>query len=363
MLATGDAPRHLASKCWRPGPRVVAARYMERQKVLMRTRTQKKHGCVIRSIAALAVLLLITCGGLGIATQLIVRQAEARYPATAFVTLEETRLHYASEGSGSPVVFIHGGNGQLQDFTLSPVFGPVAAEFHAIAVDRPGLGYSEKPVNEDMTPDVQARLLREALEELGVERPLLVGQSWGGVVVLAYALDYPESVSGLVLMGVAPYPRERATDPFWAVARVPVIGDVLVRTVFVPTGHYLLSPVLLKQSAGSFAPLDKVPPSFYDTNIALGLRPKQILSAAEESVVIPASLESLSERLREITVPVTVLVGELDTHAVEQAEQLKRDITGSIVVVVDGANHHFWYAYPQVVVEAIQSTWDRVEEE
>lgn len=329
----------------------------------MRTRTQKKRGCVMRAIAALAVLLLITCGCLGIATQIIVRQAEARYPAAAFVTVEETRLHYASEGSGRPVVFVHGGNGQLQDFALSPVFAPVAAEFHATAFDRPGLGYSEKPANGDMTPAVQARLIREALEELQVERPLLVGQSWGGVVALAYALDNPESVSGVVLIGVAPYPRERTTDPFLAVARVPVIGDLLVHTVFVPIGHYLLSPVLLEQSVGSFAPLSQVPPSFYDTNIALGLRPKQILSAAEESVVIPASLESLSERLHEITVPVTVLVGELDTHAAEQAARLKNDIVGSTVVIVDGANHYFWYAYPEVVVEAIRSTWDRVEEE
>lgn len=92
---------------------------------------------------------------------------------------------------------------------------------------------------------------------------MLVGQSWGGIVALAYALDYPESVSGIVLMGVAPSPRERATDPFLAIAiaRVPIIGDLLVHTVFVPTGHYLLSPVLLDQSAESFdlPPIKRIP--------------------------------------------------------------------------------------------------------
>lgn len=61
----------------------------------MTKRTQTRRGCVARAIVALTMLLLITCGSPGIATQLLVRQAEARYPATAFVTVEDTRLHYA----------------------------------------------------------------------------------------------------------------------------------------------------------------------------------------------------------------------------------------------------------------------------
>jgi len=108
---------------------------------------QTNRGCVMRAIAALGVVLVTGYGSLGIVTRLIVMQAEAKYPAAAFVTVEETGLHYVSEGSGRPVVFVHGGNGRLQGLTLCPVFAPIAAEFRAIAFDRPGLGCSEKPAS------------------------------------------------------------------------------------------------------------------------------------------------------------------------------------------------------------------------
>lgn len=326
-------------------------------------RITTKPGCARRAIILLTVALPVICGSLGLGTRLIVRQAEARYPASDFVTVEAASLHYTRAGVGRPVVLLHGGSGQLQDFSTSPVYPPLTNEFSTIAFDRPGLGYSEKPADEALTPEVQARLLFEALGALGIQRPLLVGQSWGGVVALAYALEYPESVSGIVLMGVAPYPRARRTDPFYALARLPVIGDLLVHTLFVPIGRYLLSPALLKQGAASFAPLDQVPPGFYAKSIALGLRPAQILAEAEESVVIPASLDSLSKRLPEIAVPVTILVGELDPYAFEQAARLEQDLPGSVVIVVADAAHYFWYAYPDVVVEAVRNTWERVEQE
>jgi pimeloyl-ACP methyl ester carboxylesterase len=108
-------------------------------------------------------------------------------------------------------------------------------------------------------------------------------------------------------------------------------------------------------------PLERVPAEFYDETLALGLRPRQIEAEADEATVIPASLPSLAARLPEVRAPVTVVAGALDTHAAEQAPRLARDLPDATVVIVEGADHYLWYAYPDVVVQAMQDTWERAD--
>jgi pimeloyl-ACP methyl ester carboxylesterase len=79
-----------------------------------------------------------------------------------------------------------------EDFELS-VLLDLAAErqCHVVAFDRPGFGYSDRPRGAMWPPARQADLLRQAFARLGIERPIIVGHSWGTLVALALALDHP----------------------------------------------------------------------------------------------------------------------------------------------------------------------------
>jgi len=66
------------------------------------------------------------------------------------------------------------------------------------------------------------------------------------------------------------------------------------------------------------------------------------LHSRKSRFLAPSSLQSLAERLNEIKAPVTIVVGELDTDAIEQAPQWEKDISDSMVIVVEGANHYLW---------------------
>jgi pimeloyl-ACP methyl ester carboxylesterase len=291
----------------------------------------------------------------------LVRQAEAEYAPAEFVTVEGLQLHYLSEGSGRPVVFIPGGYGKIQDFTLSPLFDPVAMEYQAVFLDRPGLGYSERPTHEDATPPAQVRLIHGALQQLNIEKPVLVGQSWGGIIALQYALDYPDDLAGIVLLGVAPYPRERDSDPISEIVRMPILGDLVLHTLYVPLGYHIMGPAFLEESVEYFAPLDTVPAS-YSATLGLEIRPSHARAGADEERIIPLYLETLSARLAEISVPVVIVVGDLDTHAIEQAPRLEEDIPNSRVTVVEGAHHLLWFSLPEIVVDAVQETWTWADE-
>lgn len=304
----------------------------------------------------LVVITIILVGG-KIYTDILVQRAEAKYPPANFVTVENVRLHYIDAGSGQPVIFIAGGSGKVQDFSLSPLYELAMNKYRVIIIDRPGLGYSEKPTDEEVTPDVQARLIYEALNEIEIEKPIIVGQSWGGVIALAYAQEYSSELSGIVLLGSSPYPRERQTDFFNVIARTPIIGEFIVHTIYVPIGRHWVAPVIIEQNKDYFAPLDSVPETFYDSTIELGLRPSHVLASAKETLIIPASLAALVSDLEKVNVPVIIVDGDQDTHAIEQATRLEQDLPMSRVVIVEGANHYLWFSKAEVVIEAIQELW------
>ena len=121
------------------------------------------------------------------------RQVERQHPPTGrFVEVDGVRLHYLERGAGPPVVLLHGNVVTAEDWILSGVLDQVAEQGHrVIAFDRPGYGYSDRPRGTAWTAAAQADLLRRAFARLGIERPVVVGHSWGTLAALALALADP----------------------------------------------------------------------------------------------------------------------------------------------------------------------------
>jgi pimeloyl-ACP methyl ester carboxylesterase len=144
-----------------------------------------------------------------------------------FVDIDGTRVHYQEAGeTNAPVmVLIHG----FASSTLvwSKVFLDLAsAGFRVIAPDMLGYGYSGKPRNGEYTIKGQASLLNALLEKLHIKHANFVGSSYGGAVAATCALDYPNRVERLVLVGAVS--NNRPLD--FALMRLfgaRVLGDVV----------------------------------------------------------------------------------------------------------------------------------------
>ena len=121
------------------------------------------------------------------------------------VTVDGVPLYFLRIGAGPPVVLIHGASGNLRDWTLGAAQA-IAAANTVFAFDRPGPGLSGRPPRGNERLAVQAGLIRGGLARLGVGRARLVGHSYGGSVALAWALDAPESVDGMVLLATPSHP-------------------------------------------------------------------------------------------------------------------------------------------------------------
>jgi len=281
------------------------------------------------------------------------QQTEKNYPPDGeFVTVEGVKLHYISKGEGKTVVFLHGGILTGNDFRDAI---DLAAEqgYRAIAFDRPGYGYSERPKNKRVTPRDQVRLIHGALRQLGVQKPVLVGHSWSGTMTLAYALDYPDEVSGVVLLAGAMYkegyPAERG-DLISQLVTTPVIGDLFLHTVIrSPLGAALTKLTLTH----TFAP-EPIPEGYREATLAFWLRPGQFKANREDVLAFVPAAKEASKRYREIRIPLIIMVGENDPFGTkEQAHRLKREVPHAKLKVIPGVGHMIPQNHPELVMRAL----------
>lgn len=281
-----------------------------------------------------------------------VKKAEQAYPATGqFVEVENVKLHYVSKGKGKTIVFLHGG--VLSTYDFDQVTKIASRNYHTIVFDRPGYGYSERPKEEPVTPEVQARLLRGALKALAVEKPILVGHSMSGAVVLSYVLNYPEEIDGVILLGAAAYGGKAYPagdgDSLSKLIHTPIIGHFLLYILLIPIGRVIMKFML----RSTFHP-DPVPEEYAKITTALWLRPRQFKANREDILFFSPYVNSISNRYKEIQIPVTIVVGDADPfNKEEQSYRLHKEIPHSKLIELSNIGHMIPQVRPEAVVEII----------
>ena len=280
------------------------------------------------------------------------RKAEREHPPTGrCVTVNGVRLHYIERGEGPPVVLLHGNVVMAEDFRTSGVLELIARRHRVIAFDRPGFGYSERPHGSAWSARAQADLLRDALDVLGIHRPVVLGHSLGAAVALALALNHPDDVRGLVLLSGYYYPTLRADVLLSSPPAIPVLGDLL-RFSISPLLGKLFQPLLLK---GMFSPLP-VPASFtMGSTPNMSLRPGQIRAESQDGVALIPGVIAMRHRYQELTMPVVIMAGTKDGVVnAKQPRRLHAQSPHSTLRLVPGVGHMLHYAAPEEVAEAIE---------
>src|SRR5262249_4364290 len=116
-----------------------------------------------------------------------------------YAEVEGLRLHYVEDGAGDPVLLLHGE--PTWSFLYRKVIPPLAAVARAIAVDYPGFGRSDKPLERGWyTYDRQCEMLSRFVDQLDLQRLTLVVQDWGGPLGFRLAVEQPDRVERLVVM-------------------------------------------------------------------------------------------------------------------------------------------------------------------
>ena len=140
----------------------------------------------------------------------LAKDAERRNPPKGqFLEIDGVRLHYVERGKGEPLVLLHGNGSMIQGLQSSGLLDKAAKKYRVIVFDRPGYGHSRRPRGTLWTPEAQADLIHEALQELDATPAIVLGHSWGASVAVALGLKHEDSVKALVLASGYYYPTAR----------------------------------------------------------------------------------------------------------------------------------------------------------
>ena len=311
---------------------------------------------------ALSLLLLIAvfyAGIYGWATVRAARAEAANPPAGSFIEVDGRRIHYIEAGDGPPVVLLHGAFGSLRDYTYS-LMPKLAERYRVIAFDRPGLGYSDPLYpgvlsGQAESPAAQARILAAAARQLGAEKPIVVGHSFGGIVAYAWALDH-DPAAIVSLAGVAlPWPG----DLGWIYT---VNGTVLGGALAAP----LISALTPRSRIDSglvytFAPHPM--PTGYDSHIGayMPLRLGAFRSNAKQVNWLRPHVVEMEARYPGLTLPIEIVHGGQDVTVpiAIHSGPLSERLNNVTLTVIDDAGHMPQHSHEDATLAAIDRAADR----
>ncbi len=296
---------------------------------------------------------LAVVGSLALANRARAKQAVRDNPPVGqFIEVGGVCLHYLERGSGPTILLVHGNGVMIQDWLLSGLIDDLAKTHRVIAVDRPGFGHSRRPRGTRWTPERQADLFAELLDRLDTGPVVAVGHSYGTLVVAALALNHPERVKGITLLGGYLYPVPRADVLMVAGSAIPGYGDVLNR-IFMPLmGEALQKPLNRK----IFGPAET--PAAWKRGFSwpMALRPSRVRAGAADAVHMLPAAARLAPRYGELKLPLAIVTGDGDRMVgpKRHSERMHRNLPHSRLTMVEGAGHMVHHSAPEQVAAAVR---------
>lgn len=267
------------------------------------------------------------------------------------VRIQTLELGAEHADEGPPVVLIHGASVNLRDMKIA-LGDRLARSRRVIIVDRPGRGYSTRP-RDGYLLERQATLIRDTVRALGIERPVVVGQSFGGAVALAYGLRYQNEIAGLVLLAPVSHPFEGGIAWYNHVSQWPVLGTLFRRGVL-PA----YAPLVARSSVErSFAP-DQAPDNYYrNAGVSLLFRARDFKANAEDLTRLNRQLVKQSPAYATLQVPTIIMAGEEDRTVGPKihAQRLAQDISGATLIMLPDTGHALHHAEADRITAAILS--------
>ena len=294
---------------------------------------------VIAWIAGFGLAAVVAiAGALAIFAAWTARRVEKALPPCGhFIEIDGARVHYLDEGSGPPLVLIHGLGGQMHNFTHS-LLDRLKTNHRVVILDRPGCGYSTRPRNGSAALGAQAKIIAGLIDKLGLDRPLIVGHSLGGAIALLLALEHPEKIGGLALLAPATHAGKAVPPLFRGIyVRSNFRRRLVAWTLAIPMSITNRELVL-----GTVFGPGAVPADFaIKGGGLLTLRPRSYIAASTDLIAAIEDLQRMPARYGDLTVPVGVLFGTNDLlldHAVHGGGLVEKCPGAHIELIEDGGH-------------------------
>jgi pimeloyl-ACP methyl ester carboxylesterase len=248
-------------------------------------------------------------------------------PPSKFIEIQGMRIRYRDEGSGPPLLLLHGFSSSLD--TWDGWQRQLGSKRRVIRLDLPGFGLTGPAPDGNYTAERYVGVVTELLDKLGVERTDIAGNSMGGRTALMFALAHPERVRKLILVdaGGLPWPE----PPLFKLAKTPIMGSWIVRHV---TPRFVVRRNLETVYGTPSRLRDAVVERYWEMTLRAGNR-----GAIVRRITGPAD-PPLATLLARVKAPTLIQWGKLDRWIpVSDAYGFQRGIAGSTLHIYPTAGH------------------------
>jgi len=260
-------------------------------------------------------------------------------------TVRDATFYYTDEGAGDPILFIHGltWDHTLWDHQVAALKG----SYRCIAVDLIGHGQTPDVDHEYSFFDL-ADYMAAFLHSIGIPKAHIVGLSMGGMTAMPMALEHQHSVRSLALIDTDAQPESAEK-----VAAYGQLGQAVLamgwQAVAEPVANILFGAPYLSDPARKAAVVEK-------------LAANDMEAVAGRALRTVTNRVDVLDRVGIISVPTTVIVGELDIATTpDRAEAIAEAIPGAKLVRIPAAGHHSPMENPEAVTAALREHLSRAQ--
>ncbi len=317
----------------------------------------------------LSVVFLLVVFSLSFANGQVAKKIYTYAMQEGFVDSHGALIYYMSVGQGTPLMIIHGGPGASHDYFL-PYLLPLMRTNRLIFIDERGSGKSSKC--EDVSQYTVANMVEDietVRQALGLGKISLLGHSFGGPLVEAYAFKYQQHLSHLILASTFASTRElnaalskmKSEMPAKDRERLDALeaAGLFGKGEAWEHGRYPDEYAKLAWGVGYFPYIyKKHPDPNYDPvsgNTDMAWDVYREMWGSHGEFIVDGNLTEVEyvEKLSQIKVPTLIIVGDHDESDPKMSEEMHGKIAGSKLVILPESGHMTFVDQPEKFLNAV----------
>jgi proline iminopeptidase len=281
------------------------------------------------------------------------------------VKVRDGCLYYNEMGQGVPIIVVHGGPG-LDHGYLLPQLSQLAANHRVIFYDQRGSGKSL-----DTPMDVGHINIHQFVEDLdalrtslGLNKFILMGHSWGGLLAMQYAVDHQDHLIGLILLNTAPadYKGQKAFIDEFGERTKSIQNDInplFSYDEFKKLNASQITDLYRKLFSVYFYDPEKVNALNLNFNVASAQSGFKVMEEMTKTSWLQPHI-NLFPKLKTLMVPTLILHGKQDIVPVWTVQEIKEAIPHSEIVVLDHSDHFSYIEQPAQFFTELNHFLDKI---
>ena len=264
-----------------------------------------------------------------------------------FIDVEGMQVHYRDEGTGFPIVLIHGTGASLH--TYDAWTKQLSKNYRVIRLDLPAFGLTGPNKNAEYSIERYTQFLSQFLEKIKVDKFHLAGNSLGGNIAWNYAAEYPEKVLKLILIDASGLPTFTPQPTIFKMAKTPILNSLFLYI----TPKFMIRKNIEQVYADKLKVTDALVTRYHKMSLRTGNR-KAFIDRAKTDFNLAEKVNSV--KLKSVKTPTLLIWGAKDTWIpLGNGKRMDSMLPNSKLVILENSGHVPMEENPKESLEFLKS--------